>query len=271
VVGRFEEAAMSEAARVGGVVAGQAAGRTSLAMYLPWGDGSGRRLRGWAGWLRLPLRAPFTLGLLAVAWALFLPFAGDVEGTYAVDPEWVRPFAYSIPDLGDDPVRLGRTLLTAPYFNHDIVQLVYVSLLLVVCGVVFEVREGTRRTALLFYVGLLSGALGAGLLLHVLYPTITEAPLYANAWERTWSGASAGIFGVIGALAARARRPWLLLALVVGWDLHWPYLRVWLSGAETPAFDLVWWHLPHAFSSAFHLPALAVGFGLGRWVVRREA
>ena len=238
------------------------------AAYLPWGDGSGRRLRGWGGWLRLPPRAPFTLGYLLMAATLFLPFAGEVGGTYAVDTDWVRPFAYHIPDLSEDPIRLARTLLTAPYFNHDVVQFVYISLLLLAFGVVFEVREGTKRTLLLFYAGLLSGALGAGLLLHLLYPAVTEAPLYANAWERTWSGASAGCFGLIGALAARARQPWPVLLVVIGWDLHWPYLRVWLSGVESPAFDLVWWHLPHAFSSVFHLPALAVGFGLGRWVVR---
>jgi hypothetical protein len=229
----------------------------------PWTDGTGRR---WQGWARLPLATPACLLYLAITWLLFASLAHrSDDGIYRIDLDQVRPYVYHIPDLTNDPLRAVRALLTAPFLNHDSVQLVYISLLVVLFGIVFEVREGTRRTVLLFAFGLVTGAFGAGLLLHLVYPDVTTAPLYATAWVRTWSGGSAGCFGVMGALAGRTRRPGPLLALLILWDLNWPLLRAALTDKREPQFDLVWWHVPHSYTSAFHLVALAAGFLVARY------
>ena len=225
---------------------------------------------GWKTWLARLTIAPVSLLYVIVMWALFLPLAHQGDGKYDIDLEKVSPFVYRIPDLSVDFPRAARALATAPFLNHDSVQLVYITILVLLFGVIFEAREGSRRTALFFVVGLVSGAFGAGILLHLLYPEITSAPMYAYAWERTWSGGSAGCFGVIGALAARSRRPWLFLGLAVLWDLNWPYLRVLASGSGGPQFDLVWWHVPHSFTSAFHLIALAVGYVVARFWLRPD-
>ncbi len=221
--------------------------------------------RPWRRWVRLPLAAPASLCYLVIMWALFLSLAHKEGDIYTIDLEQVRPFVYSIPDLTADPLRAGRALLTAPFLNHDSVQLVYISILVILFGITFEMREGSRRTIMFFAGGLVTGALGAGLLLHLLYPAVTDAPLYATAWARTWSGGSAGCFGVMGALAGRSRRPGPLLMALVLWDLNWPLLRAALTDKREPQFDLVWWHLPHSYTSAFHLIALAAGFLVMRY------
>jgi len=221
--------------------------RERLARYRPWGDETGGY---WPSWRRLPRAAPFSLLYLAISWALFLPAARPAPGNVVVDTDRLRPFLYEIPDLSGDPLGFFGSMATAPWLNHNLVQLAYVTFLLLLVGVPFEAREGTARTMLVFFGTTLAGAVAAGLLLHLLYPAVWDTPFLRGAWERSWSGGSAGAFGLIGATAARARRPLPLLALVVLWEavLVWAYLREW-----TPAF---------------HLTALAVGFALARWAVR---
>jgi len=238
--------------------------KVRLAPYLPWTDGTGRA---WRGWVRPPIAAPFMVSYLIVMWALFVPLAHHGVGKYELDQTAIGPYVYRIPDLRDDPLAVLRSLVTAPFLNHDSIQLVYISILVLLFGIAVEVREGTRTTVLIFVVGLLTGALGAGVLLHLVYPEITTAPVYAYAWERTWSGGSAGCFALMGVFAASARRPVPLLVLFVLWDLHWPLLRYAVTGKGGVGFDLVWWHPLHSYTSAFHLIALPVGFLAARYLL----
>jgi hypothetical protein len=186
---------------------------------------------------------------LAVSWALFLPAAEPAPGNVVIDTERVRPFLFAIPDLTENLARALVAMATVPWLNHNLVQLAYVTVLLLLVGVPFEAREGTLRTVALFFGTTVAGALVAGALLHALYPEVWSGPFADRAWERTWSGGSAGAFGLIGATAARARVPWPMLALVVLWEaaLVWLYLR--------------------EYTPAFHLSALAVGFAVARYVL----
>ena len=217
-----------------------------LTPFRPWADGSGRA---WPGWRGLPRAAPFVPVYLAVSWLLFLPTAKPVPGNYVIDAARVRPLLYHIPDLSRNPPATLAAAVTAPWLNHNAVQLLYVTALLLLFGLVFEVREGTARTAAIFLGTTVAGALGAGLLLHALYPEVWANAFAERAWQRTWSGGSAGCFGVMGALAARARRPWPLLALFALWEVN-----------------VVWWYL-REYTPAFHLTALAVGFLAARYAV----
>ena len=226
----------------------QSTGRL-LASCLPWADGTGRP---WPGWTRLPRAAPFVLLYLAVSWLLFVPAAERVPGNYVIDQGRVRPFLYHIPDLSQDLPGAAGSLVTAPWLNHNAVQLVYVTVLLLMYGVIFEAKEGTRATVLLFFGTTLAGAIAGGILLHALYPEVLDTPLLARAWERTWSGGSAGCFGLMGALAARARSPWPLLGLFLVWELN-----------------VGWWYL-RGYTPALHLTALLAGFLVTRYAVPRR-
>ncbi len=218
-----------------------------LGAYVPWSDGTGRRRR--PGDWRNFLAAPFVLLYLVVSWALFVPLAEPRGGKYWIDEERVGAFVYRIPDLTADFPRALRSLVTAPFLNHDSVQLIYVTLLALLFGLVFEVREGTRTTVLLFFGTSFAGAVIAGVLLHLIYSEVVEASFLERAWTRTWSGGSAGCFGLMGAFAARARRPGPLLSFFVVWELN-----------------VAWWNL-RSYTPAFHLTALVVGFLATRYVI----
>lgn len=220
-------------------------GRGRLAPFLPWG-GAGRWWPGGRRWWRA---APFVPAYLLVSWALFVPQAKRAPGNVVIDTERVRRFLYAIPDLGDEPAQALASLATAPWLNHNLVQLLYVTLLLALFGVPFEGREGTARTVVLFFGTSFAGAVAAGVLLQTLYPELWATPFAERAWARTWSGGSAGAFGLIGAAAARARVPWPMLAVAVLWE-----------------GNLVWWYL-REYTPAFHLSALTVGFAVTRYAL----
>ena len=213
--------------------------RRCFARCLPWAGEAGRS---WPGWRVLPRAAPFVLGYLVASWLLFLPAAEPVPGNWVIDTDRVRPFLFAIPDLSRNFFRALPALATAPWLNHNLVQLVYVSALLLLVGLPFEAREGTARAAGLFFGTAFAGALVAGLLLHALYPEVWATPFAEKAWERTWSGGSAGAFGLMGATAARARVPWPMLGAFVLWEaaVVLLYLR--------------------EYTPAFHLTALLAGF-----------
>jgi hypothetical protein len=186
---------------------------------------------------------------LVVSWGLFLPAARRVPGNYVIDTGKVDRFLYHIPDIGRNLPKAVGSLLTAPWLNHNFVQLVYVTALLLLFGVPFEAREGTGRTVAIFFGSTFVAALVAGLLLEAVYPAVWDTPFLQHAWERTWSGGSAGSFGLMGALAARARVPWLLLGGFALWEVN-----------------VVWWYL-REYTPAFHLPALVVGFLVARYAM----
>jgi hypothetical protein len=196
---------------------------------------------------RLPL---FVSVYLAVSWALFLPAAERRGGTYAIDEDRVDVFLFHIPDLTRQPLKALASLIPAPWLNHDLRQMIYVTALLLLFGVLLERLEGTTRVAGIFFGSTLAGALVAGLLLHGLYPRWWDSAFARHAWERTWSGGSAGAFGIAGAFVARARRPWLFLSFLVLWEVN---LAIWFL---------------HQYTPAFHLTALLTGFVVTRYMLR---
>lgn len=191
---------------------------------------------------------PFTLMYTVVAWVLFVPAAELRNGVYWIDEDEVGHLLFHIPDLTNRPLHAVRSIVTAPWLNHDSIQLVYVTILLLLFGIVFELREGTVRMVAIFFGTTFVSAVFGGFLLHAIYPHPLGSPFFENAWLRSWSGGSAGCFGLLGALASRARRPLPLIAIFVAWECG------------------VWWFNLRNYTSVFHLTALATGFAATRWL-----
>ena len=226
--------------------------RGRIAPFLPWSDGTGRP---WRGVARLPGMIPFVLLYIVLSWVLFIPAAEKENGKYSIDEDAVDNLIFHIPDLSERFPAALFSLGTAPWLNHDSIQLVYVTILLLLFGLVFEFREGTGRFILVFFGTTFAAAVIAGFALHLIYPELLDRPFLEKAWGRTWSGGSAGCFGIMGALAARARRPGPLLAFFIVWELF-----------------ILWVNL-RGYTSAFHFTALTTGFLVTRFVlppVRRK-
>lgn len=192
------------------------------------------------------------LGYLLVSWALFAASAEPVGRRLVVDREPIRHLLLRMPDLSGDPLGALRDALTAPFLNIDSDQLLYVTVLMLLFGVRFELAHGSGATAAVFFGSTWAAVLGGGLLLHVFYPDVWAGTFWETGWERSWSGGSAGAYGLIGAAAATGRRPWLVLGLVVGWEA-----------------GLYWWYLGN-FTPILHLLAVAVGFAGMRWLGGRR-
>lgn len=211
--------------------------------WLPWTDGTGRRRSGWRD-------APvFTPAYIIASWLLFIPAAERINGKWSIDEEAVGHLLYHVPDLSRDFPLALRSLLTAPWLNHDSLQLIYVTALLLIFGLVFEVREGTIRLVLVFFGTTFLSAIAGGLVLDAIYPELWDTRMLEKAWERTWSGGSVGCFGVMGAIAGRTRRPFALVLIFLAWE------------------GFLWWVNLRSYTSVFHITALGAGFVATRFLI----
>ncbi len=210
-----------------------------LAAFLPWADGTGRA---WRGWTRLPAKIPFVIGYICVAWITFIPAAERRGRHYWIDDDAVGHLLFQTLDLTSDPFGAVVSVVTGPWIHHDSLQLMYVTALLLNFGAPFELREGTFRIAIVFFGTSFVAARFSGFLLHLIYPHIWDMRYFEIVWNRHWTGGGAGCFGLLGAFAARARRPALLLAVFVAWECF------------------IWWVNLRNYTSTFHLSALAAGF-----------
>jgi hypothetical protein len=220
--------------------------RGRIAQFLPWADGTGRAV---GSWRRLPLTVACSAVYLVVSWLLFVPFAYDAGDKYKIDGDRVEPYVFQVPDLSENFPKALRSLLTAPFINHDSLQLVYVTVLVLLFGVIFEVREGPLTTVLVFFGTTFAAAVIGGALLHLIYPELWGASFLETAWERKWSGGSPGCFGLLGGLAARSRQPWLLLGLFGLWEVFILYVNL------------------RDYTSVFHFIALFTGYLVVRYLI----
>jgi hypothetical protein len=164
------------------------------------------------------------------------------------DREVPDRFAYHIPHLTENPLRAVGSLATAPFFNHDWDQILYSTSLLALFGLAVELQNGARLTAAAFAGSQLLAALVAGAALHLIYPEVSAAATFEDAWDRAYSGASAGALGLNGVFAAQRRWPRAVLAGFVLWEL------------------LGWWFYLRNFTPVFHLTALGAGFAGARYL-----
>ncbi len=186
--------------------------------------------------------APFVLLCVAVSWAFTFILAKPDYG-------YESRLVFHVPDITSDAWNAISSLFTAPLLNRGPQQVLYVTILLLMFGVMVESREGSRRTLLIFFSSAGSGALFAALLLHILYPGLSTHPALAEAWTGAWSGGSAGAFGLAGAFAARQHRPWPWMLAIIIWEANVAVL-----------------HLRN-YTPVFHLAALVAGFLVTRYLL----
>lgn len=155
----------------------------------------------------LVVRSRFVGGFLLVAWPVFLLL---VRGDGWI-PDAVRDNIGFIVGLWEsDAARAVVVSHVGILVQHSWPQMLYVTALLLVAGVAYEAREGTLRTILVFYGSTLCGVALLTVVV-LLAPVPGVSPLSQHAARVSWSGASVGCFGLLGALLATVRNPgpWL--------------------------------------------------------------
>jgi len=185
----------------------------------------------------LPVAIPL---YLLTAWPLYFVFR-DSRDT-------IDDLSYRIPELATDTARALASIGPAPFLNHSLDQLVYATLMLLIFGLVVEWRLGWLRTTLLFFGTIFVACLIAAAVLHAIYPEVVDSGEFRKAWERSYSGGSAGALGLDGAFAATSRWPYAWLAAFALWELG------------------LWYFYLGNFTPVFHISALLLGFAAVRWL-----
>lgn len=172
----------------------------------------------------LVLRTRFVGGFLLLAWPVFL-FLVRGDGWI---PAAVRHNIGFIVGLWEsDAARAVVVSHVGILVQHSWPQMLYVTALLLVAGVAYEAREGTLRTFLVFYGSTLCGVALLTVVV-LLAPVPAVSPLSERAVSVSWSGASVGCFGLVGALVATARSPgpWLAALLLFELTVELNYVPV---------------------------------------------
>jgi hypothetical protein len=191
-------------------------------------------------------RFPFILLVLVPGWFTAILIDRETEDTDQL-------FFFHIPDLIENPLVIPVNLLVTPLVNTEIDQIILVTVLVGTFGVLVERRLGTLAAFAIFWGVTVVAAVGAGFLLHALYPMFPQVEVFDSGWNRVFNGGSAGGFGLMGAFAATARLPWVWLGIFFIWE---------------PGF---WILVSQDYTPAFHFLAITSGYAASRFYFRPRA
>jgi hypothetical protein len=181
---------------------------------------------------------------LLTAWTIFLVLVRK-DGWI---PDNLRPHLGFVWNLwATNPVRAFLMANIGIVVQHSWGQIVYVSLLLVLVGLAYEARNGSLRTFLMFYGACVTGV---AVLCIVILTTWFNGPHGWNEYlaRTSWSGASVGAFGLLGATLATARKPWILLGAWIAFEA------------------IVEWGLVPGLAVTMHIAGFLFGFTASRWI-----
>lgn len=187
---------------------------------------------------------PRVLLLLIPAWITVLTI--DEPAAADAGPVFFRPS-----DIMGEPLSIIPALVIGPLVHLKLDQTLLVTGQLILFGIAVERRLTAFTAFAVFWATTAAGALAAGLLLHVLHAGFPDADSVTAAWERIYSGGSVGGFGLMGALAALSRRPWVLVAIYAAWEL------------------VAWYFVLRNFTPAFHGIGFVTGYAMVWYVTRR--
>lgn len=190
-------------------------------------------------------RAPLLTTFLLTAWSIFLVLVRN-DGWIS---DHLRPHLGFVWNLwATNPVRALLMANIGIVVQHSWGQIIYVTLLLVLVGILYESRNGSLRTFLMFYGACVTGV---AVLCLVILTTWFNGP---HGWSEylaktSWSGASVGAFGILGATIATARKPWALL-------LAWIAFEVFVE-----------WGLVPGLAVTMHIAGFLFGFAASRIII----
>lgn len=188
------------------------------------------------------LQVPFVTGFLVTAWVAFLSL---VRQNGWIAPDLRAHIGYIPAQWTANPIQGFISANVGIVVQHSWGQIIYISLILLIFGTLYELREGTLRTIIVFYGASVAGI--ATLTFVVLTTSVSDAYAWSQHVSQTsWSGASVGCFGLLGAYLATHARPW------------------WFVGAWAVYEIALEWTLVPGLAVAMHIVGFLFGFTVSR-------
>ena len=219
----------------------------------PWCSLTGVPLRP----LELFLSRKFTFSYLILIWAFWLSdITGPANDCYITGGGNSCITGIWPGDLVDAPIRFFTSLLVIPFFHHDTLHIMFVSMSFLVFVQSFEAREGAIRTFVLFMICLSAAAIGVSIGMHIgelIYP---DSDFLLSGFARNWNGCSAGFFGIIGASSHQARKVWVVPTIAVvfeAWNHFFNDIGILTSSAHMVSMAvgfLLWRHWLSSYSES---------------------
>lgn len=183
----------------------------------PWTDEFGRKLSlGQVLWTR-----KFSIAFLAITWGIvsILGFAS----TRNCDT-WQLAFACDraiwMIELKTAPWEFIKSWYTAPFFHNGLDHLLFVTIFGMLMPVQsFEVQYGSKATIYIFLITYTFIGLFNGLFFNWGIAMWPDVEFFQFGFERSWMGGSVGFYGVIGALSFLGKKKWLMILLVICFEM----------------------------------------------------
>lgn len=227
-------------------------GRNIFPFLWPWLDARGEALS-FGG---IASSRKFTIAYLVIIWGLIavLGFASTVDCESTWQYALQCKYAFWIKNLTDAPLIFIRNLFTTPFIHNGLDHILFVSVLgffLMVQS--HEAHFGSRRTIVIFASAYFIVAPFFAVLYAIAKDFYPTSEFLIHVLGRNWVGGSIGMFQVYGALATISRRPLVMIAIPVLFEIF-----------NQLVIEI------HPQISIMHLTCTFVGYGIASWLNKRE-
>ena len=191
-----------------------------LGFVAPWKNPQGDVLRP----LEVIKTRKFTITYLLIIWAYVILIDEAPEGDIFYNLRIIsEQFArMDSNELTSNPLVFLLSLLLAPFAHWDTVHAIYVSAGIMFFLQSFEAHNNWKKAAIIFIGTSALTSLIMAIFYNVGFAINPDVELFSRVMSRSFRGGSIGMFGALGALAYHARKPHVLLLLVLLFEA-WNY------------------------------------------------
>jgi hypothetical protein len=169
-----------------------------------------------AAWVK---SRPFTSAYIVIISAVFLKLGfGSTTICETLAEQFICANAIWAVNLTADPIQFVFSFFTAPWFHNGFTHFILIFVCLLIICQTAEVRIGTRRTILMFFLG----TLGVGTLISIILNVgfaHSDAYWFEDGMTRNWMGGSVGLYFVMGALFAQIKNPRTAVSIYLVLDM----------------------------------------------------
>ncbi|MEP2025153.1 MAG: hypothetical protein ABJH98_18325 [Reichenbachiella sp.] len=185
-----------------------------------WTNVYGERM-GFVEWVK---SRKFTILYLLVIWSMFLILGRATTKMWRCDQTWQFALACDnaiwMIKMVTAPIDYILSWFTAPFFHNGLDHILFVTIFGFLMPVQsFEMQHGTKSTVAIFLISYAVVGIFFGTLFNLGIYYWPDEVFFQYGFERSWMGGSVGFYAIIGALACYSKKPWVLLGIIVCFEL----------------------------------------------------